>query len=319
MILRWASLAAASLCFSCATLAVRAQEAAAPSVPAANPARPTVTNPATLPPVGYLQFEQGYLGAIDSPETQSQYGVVQTTKLTLQDRIMVQVASQPFARSVVDGDVTHDAGDLLAGGELILFAPKESEDAAVKEAKDKHRHTYVKAAVPTVTVGYLGRVKAGTAPDLDVGSLSQSIVVLASGHAPFVDMHYDTNFVVNEQTDSEATQAGVPYNIRRAQFAETFSVDRPFGNPNIQYSAEVYHFSQPLVHSTSRGQYIRSANVVAALFAVSYEVKPNLVLDAGFSHGFTSTSTRWQSFAGFTYLLPKRLWPESKTAAPAHP
>jgi hypothetical protein len=36
------------------------------------------------------------------------------------------------------------------------------------------------------------------------------------------------------------------------------------------------------------------------------------VLDGGFSHGFTSTSTRWQSFAGFTYLLPHRLWPERK-------
>src|SRR5215469_11367840 len=37
--------------------------------PAANPARPTVTNPATLPPVGYLQFEQGYLGSLESPIT----------------------------------------------------------------------------------------------------------------------------------------------------------------------------------------------------------------------------------------------------------
>src|SRR6202035_146155 len=31
--------------------------------PAANPARPTVSNPATLTPIGYLQFETGVLGA----------------------------------------------------------------------------------------------------------------------------------------------------------------------------------------------------------------------------------------------------------------
>ena len=36
--------------------------------PEANPARPTVSNPATLIPVGYLQFETGTLGATDSPE-----------------------------------------------------------------------------------------------------------------------------------------------------------------------------------------------------------------------------------------------------------
>jgi hypothetical protein len=35
-------------------------------VPEANPARPTVSTPATLPPVGYLQFETGSLGATTS-------------------------------------------------------------------------------------------------------------------------------------------------------------------------------------------------------------------------------------------------------------
>jgi hypothetical protein len=37
-------------------------------VPEANPARPTVSTPATLTPVGYLQFETGSLGAVTSPE-----------------------------------------------------------------------------------------------------------------------------------------------------------------------------------------------------------------------------------------------------------
>jgi hypothetical protein len=37
-------------------------------------------------------------------------------------------------------------------------------------------------------------------------------------------------------------------------------------------------------------------------------MRKNLVIDAGFDHGFTSTSTDWEGFAGFTYLLPHRLW-----------
>jgi hypothetical protein len=56
------------------------------------------------------------------------------------------------------------------------------------------------------------------------------------------------------------------------------------------------------------GRSVTRANLVDGLFALSYSLRPNLVLDGGFSHGFTSTSTLWQSFAGFTYLLPKRLW-----------
>jgi hypothetical protein len=33
-----------------------------------------------------------------------------------------------------------------------------------------------------------------------------------------------------------------------------------------------------------------------------------LGVDIGFDHGVTSTSTHWESFVGFTYLLPQRLW-----------
>ena len=39
-----------------------------------------------------------------------------------------------------------------------------------------------------------------------------------------------------------------------------------------------------------------------------YSIHPNLILDAAFEHGLTSTSTQWQGSFGFTYLLPHRLW-----------
>jgi hypothetical protein len=39
-----------------------------PDEPEADPGRPTVSNPATLAPVGYLQFETGTLGATGSLE-----------------------------------------------------------------------------------------------------------------------------------------------------------------------------------------------------------------------------------------------------------
>ena len=32
------------------------------------------------------------------------------------------------------------------------------------------------------------------------------------------------------------------------------------------------------------------------------------VVDGGFDHGLTKPSTQWETFVGFTYLLPHRLW-----------
>ncbi len=59
--------------YLCATLTLFAQSAAGQSGTTdeleANPGRPTVSTPATLTPVGYLQFETGGLGASHSPST----------------------------------------------------------------------------------------------------------------------------------------------------------------------------------------------------------------------------------------------------------
>jgi hypothetical protein len=44
------------------------------------------------------------------------------------------------------------------------------------------------------------------------------------------------------------------------------------------------------------------------LWAVSYAARKTLVFDAGFNRRLTDTSTRWEAFVGFTYLLPHRLW-----------
>ena len=52
-----------------------------------DPARPTVTMPAHLPPTGYLQFEQGFLQAASSPGSLGQQASLsQTTKISLTTR-----------------------------------------------------------------------------------------------------------------------------------------------------------------------------------------------------------------------------------------
>jgi hypothetical protein len=255
-------LGAAILLCACTTRAQPPVE-----VPAANPGRPTVSTPATLTPVGYLQFENGVLYASDSPEVSSQTSISQVTKLTVDSRLQVLVLSQPLAYSKTASGTDSRLGGGAAGVQAVVIDGKG------------HR--------PTLAVSYLRRTYNSGAPDLDIASFSQSALVLLSCDA--AGFHIDTNAIVSEQTERP---------VRRAQFGQTLSLSHPIGNFTV--AGELWHFTQPL----SKG------NAVGGLWAVSYPVRKNLVVDAGFDHGFTSSSTQWEGFAGFTYLLPHRLWRE---------
>src|ERR1017187_8396311 len=140
-------------------------------------------------------------------------------------------------------------------------------------------------ANPTIAMSYFGRVYSGDAPDLDIGSFQNSALLLVS--ADVKGFHYDTNYLFNEVVNGA---------VRRAQFGQTLSVSHPLKG-RFGISGEIWHFTQPFLRS----------NTVGNLWALNYNVRKNLVLDGGFNRGLTSTSTRWEAFAGFTYLLPHRV------------
>src|SRR5207237_91235 len=121
----------------------------------------------------------------------------------------------------------------------------------------------------------------------DIGSSRNSALLLVS--ADVESFHYDTNYFFNEVIDGA---------VHRAQFGQTLSVSHPLGN-KLGVSAEIWHFTQPFLRS----------NAVGNLWALNYNLRKNVVLDGGFNRGLTSTSTRWEVFAGFTYLLPFKLLP----------
>lgn len=139
---------------------------------------------------------------------------------------------------------------------------------------------------PTISVSYFRTVYDGTAPDLDVGSSRNSAIFLLSTDVR--KWHIDTNYIFNEQIDNS---------VRRAQFGQTLSVAHPVAG-KLAWTAELWHFTQPFT----------SGHAAGFLTAPTYSVTPRLVLDIGFNRGLTSTSTRWEFFTGFTYLLPKKLW-----------
>ena len=259
------------------------------NIPQANPARPTVTTPAHIPPTGFLQFEQGIVRAGSSPGgTDAQFAVSQVTKIALTTRLMLQFLSQPYTRNTVatgPGAATtasNDPGDLQTGVQAVL-------------------HKAI-GALPTVSLGYIRRVRAGTSANLDVGSDSQSALALFGGDLRG-GFHYDSNVLFNEGNNGAA---------RRAQFQQTLAVTHSLfpkaTKQRLGSTVELSHATQPFVNATSDGRFVARANSVDLLFVGVYTVRPNLVFDASVDRGLTSTSTHWQGGFGFSYLLPHRLW-----------
>jgi hypothetical protein len=254
---------------SCAALALFAFRANAqtPAVdePEANPGRPTVSTPATLTPVGYLQFETGVLGALDSPEFSSRFSPNETIKFSVAPRLEFLVAGEPIAHYTSGGKTANSVADIFLGAQAVLI---RGEDAK-----------------PIVAVSYFHRAYDGGAPELDFGSPINSFLVLAS--ADVKGFHYDANAMLTELGQGT---------VRRAQFGQSLSISHPVKG-KFTLSGELWHFTQPFL----RG------NAVGNLWAVGYAARKTLVFDAGFNRGLTGTSTRWEAFAGFTYLLPQRL------------
>ena len=141
-------------------------------------------------------------------------------------------------------------------------------------------------AKPTISASYFRNVYAGNAPDLDIGSSTNSALLLAS--ADVRKFHCDANLFFNEVVNDP---------IRRGQFGQSLSLSHPL-TERFVLSGEIWHFTQPFL----RG------NAVGNLWALSYSASKDLVFDGGFQRGLTSTSTQWEVFAGFTYLVPHRLF-----------
>lgn len=235
-------------------------------IPEANPARPTVATPATLTPVGYLQFENGVQYAADSAEFSSRFGINQVTKLTVHPRLQFLVQSEPVVHTGLGSTREFNPGDVLVGFQAVALPGHGKR--------------------PTISLSYFKHVYNGSAPDVDFGTPEHSVLLLISDD--LAGFHFDLNGMFNEQLEGR---------VGRAQFGQTISISHSL--KKFTLAGELWHFTQPFLRD----------NAVGNLWAISYPVRPNLVVDAGFNRGLTSTSTQWEGFAGFTYLLPHRLWP----------
>ncbi len=197
------------------------QDSQSEQEPEANPARPTVSNPATLTPVGYLQFETGTLGATDSPEFSTRYEFNEVIKLAVTERLEFIESSEPAIHSTLNGVPANGVGEVFLGAQFVLM--------------------HGEGAKPTLSASYSRRIYDGGAPELDFGSPRNSVVFYAS--ADVKGFHYDANAIFNEQLEGP---------VHRLQFGQTLSISHPLGK-GFGLSGEIWRFSQPFLDGNAIG------------------------------------------------------------------
>lgn len=189
--------------------------------PEANPGRPTVSTPATLTPVGYLQFETGFLPAFDSPEFSSRYSFNEVMKISVAPCLEFLVAAEPVAHFTADRATANRVADIFLGAQSVLY--------------------HGEGAKPTLAVSYFHRVYDGGAPEFDFGSPTNSILILAS--ADVKGFHYDANAFFTELVHGP---------VRRGQFGQSLTISHPFLH-RFTLSGEIWHFTQPFLGSNAVG------------------------------------------------------------------
>src|SRR5467141_441862 len=187
----------------------------------ANPGRPTVSTPATLTPVGYLQFETGVLGAGHSPEFSSRYGFNEVTKLSVTPRLEFIASAEPLVHYRADGTSANGTAEVFLGAQAVVSHGEGSK--------------------PTIAASYFRRVYDGGVPEVDFGSPRNSFLLLAS--ADVKGFHYDANAIFNEQTQEA---------VHRAQFGQTLSISHHVVG-KLWLSGEIWHFTQPFLRSNAVG------------------------------------------------------------------
>src|SRR5215469_10315964 len=177
--------------------------------------------PATLTPVGYLQFETGFTPAFDSPEFSSRYSLNEVIKLAVVPRLQVIVASDPIVHFTSEGTMNNRVGDIFLGAQGILY--------------------HGEGVKPTLAVSYSHKLYDGGAPEFDFGSPTNSFLFLAS--ADVKGFHYDANVFFTELKQGP---------VRRGQFGQSLTISHRFLR-QFTLAGEIWHFTQPFLKSNAVG------------------------------------------------------------------
>jgi hypothetical protein len=239
---------------------------------AANPNRPTVSNPANITEYGVLELEYGWdrLWREENIDQTSAGGLL---KFGLLCDVELRWNTTSFL-SQADTSGTHRTfGDNWLGTEIRF-----------------HRQT---TYLPTMAFSYAIKIpSAGTEDGLGTGRVDHSFTFGASEKVA----HFNLDFNFTQFLVGRPNAAGFDEN---QQFALAFSRTIHGG---LQFVGEFY--GQTQLNNTAPG-------FASSLWAVTYTIVPRLVIDGGFEVGLTSGGPHRHAFFGATYSIAN-LYPGSR-------
>jgi len=231
---------------------------------AANPNRPTVSNPAHVTQYGVLELEYGW------DRLWPQQGVRQTSiggllKFGLLCDIELRWNTTSFL-SQVDASGTHQTfGDNWLGTEIRF-----------------HRQT---KRLPTMAFSYSFKIPSASSENgLGSGRVDHSFTFGASESIA----HFNFDFNITQFLIGRPNASGLDEN---QQLALAFSHSIRGG---LQFAVEFYGETQ--LNQTTPGY-------ASSLWALTYTVVPRLVIDADFEAGLTSGGPHRHAFFGATYSI----------------
>lgn len=231
---------------------------------AANPNRPTVSNPAHVTQYGVLELEYGW-DRLWPEEGIRQTSIGGLLKLGLLCDIELRWNSTSFL-SQTDASGTHRTfGDNWLGTEIRF-----------------HRQT---TRLPTMAFNYAFKIPSASSENgLGTGRVDHSFTFGASENIA----HFNFDFNFTQFLIGRPTASGFDEN---QQLALAFSNAIRGG---LQFAGEFYGETQ--LNTTTAG-------FASSLWALTYTVIPRLVLDAGFEVGLTSGGPHRHAFFGVTYSI----------------
>jgi hypothetical protein len=231
---------------------------------AANPNRPTVSNPANVTQYGALELEYGW------DRFWPEEGVRQTSlggllKFGMLCDIELRWSTTSFLSQTDAGGTHQTFGDNWLGTEIRF-----------------HRQT---RRLPTMAFSYAFKIpSANTENGLGTGRVDHSFTFGASESIAHFNFDFNfTQFLIGRPAASGFDQ--------NQQMALAFSHVIHGG---LQFTGEFYGETQ--LNQTTPG-------FASSLWALTYTVVPRLVIDGGFEAGLTSGGPHRHAFVGATYSI----------------
>lgn len=231
---------------------------------AANPNRPTVSNPADITQYGVLELEYGW----DQPWTEEGVqakSVGGLVKFGLICDVELRWGNTSFL-SLTDGSGTHQSfGDNWIGSQIRFY----------RQTKQ----------VPTLAFSYAIKIPSATAEyGLGTGRVDHQFTFLAA--KDIAHFHFDFN--ISEFLIGCPNASGFDHN-QELNLAFSHFIYR-----GLQITGEVYGDSRLNQSSPA---------FASTLWAMTYTVVPRLVIDGGVESGLTSGGPHPHAFVGATYSI----------------